>query len=152
MCFFPKEGGCSAPVAAHAELHGGHLSILAGVWSLDGSKTRIAASIVSRSARRSARRFAVWRRSPSISARFFISAESTRGSAIVPQDVILFRLRRNLSCGGRCYIIPHDLRIMVTHRFRVPAAPQSANHNCNARSLSENSLADAGLDRIHYCA
>ena len=36
-----QEGGCSAPVAAHAELEDGNLSILAGVWSLDGSEQRI---------------------------------------------------------------------------------------------------------------
>lgn len=36
------EGGCSAPVAAHAQLTDtGNLAILAGVWSLDGCQKRI---------------------------------------------------------------------------------------------------------------
>jgi porphobilinogen deaminase len=35
---FYQEGGCSAPVAAHAEIQDDNLSILAGVWSLDGKQ------------------------------------------------------------------------------------------------------------------
>ncbi len=34
------EGGCSAPVAAHAHLNGDILSIDGGVWSLNGEQTR----------------------------------------------------------------------------------------------------------------
>ena len=49
-CFF-QEGGCSAPVAAHAELNDGSLSILAGVWSLDGTEKLTHSMQVRRSSR-----------------------------------------------------------------------------------------------------
>jgi len=39
--FICQEGGCSAPVAAHAEIQDDNLSILAGVWSLDGSQKKL---------------------------------------------------------------------------------------------------------------
>ena len=34
------EGGCSAPVAAHAEVTGDSISLEGGVWSLDGKEER----------------------------------------------------------------------------------------------------------------
>ncbi|TRY72376.1 hypothetical protein TCAL_04743 [Tigriopus californicus] len=40
------EGGCSAPVAAHAQVQEGVLSMKGGVWSLDGSDALVAVSTV----------------------------------------------------------------------------------------------------------